>query len=423
MLPKHCNRKLAGGIMAIHVVGLGIDPDTLPEIYEQIITTADVLVGGKRQLAAFDELDVETIPITAPLSNVFDAMSASYNARKEVVVIADGDPLFYGIGDRIIKEFGSENVVVHPNTATVQAIASRASVSWQNMRMVSLHGRNDFTPLFTSLMQCDHVTVLTDDTNIPAFIAQRLLDRGISWFHMSVFENMGTSEEKFSNYTLEEASNLSFSRLNAILLERVGAPAQPLRLGIPDAEFATERKLITKRPVRAASLGMLELEPHNTMWDIGAGSGSVSIEAAHLLSKGAVFAIERKSERIDLIRENRTRFGAINVDVRHGDAQATIKDLPTPDRIFIGGGLGSDTTLLAPLCERLQNGGIIVVNCTLLSSLEAAKNHFKTTGWEYEVTMIQAAASSPLAGDIRLDSMNPIFIISAHKPVPEKQSD
>lgn len=409
--------------MAIHVVGLGIDPDTLPEIHEQIITTADVLVGGKRQLAAFDELDVETIPITAPLSNVFDAMSASYNARKEVVVIADGDPLFYGIGDRIIKEFGSENVVVHPNTATVQAIASRANVSWQNMRMVSLHGRNDFTPLFTSLMQCDHVTVLTDDTNIPAFIAQRLLDRGISWFHMSVFENMGTSEEKFSNYTLEEASNLSFSRLNAILLERVGSPAQPLRLGIPDAEFATERKLITKRPVRAASLGMLELEPHNIMWDIGAGSGSVSIEAAHLLAKGAVFAIERKSERIDLIRENRTRFGAINVDVRHGDAQATIEDLPTPDRIFIGGGLGSENTLLAPLCERLKDGGVIVVNCALLSSLEAAKNHFKAADWKYDVTMIQAAASSPLAGDVRLDSMNPIFIISAHKPVPEKQSD
>lgn len=409
--------------MAIHVVGLGIDPDTLPEIHEQIITTADVLVGGKRQLAAFDELDVETIPITAPLSSVFAAMSASYNARKEVVVIADGDPLFYGIGDRIIKEFGSENVVVHPNTATVQAIAARANVSWQNMRMVSLHGRNDFTPLFTALMQCDHVTVLTDDTNIPAFIAQRLLDRGISWFHVSVFENMGTDEEKFSNYTLEQASNLSFSRLNAILLERVGSPAQPLRLGIPDAEFATERKLITKRPVRAASLGMLELEPHNTMWDIGAGSGSVSIEAAHLLSKGAVFAIERKSERIDMIRENRTRFGAINVDVRHGNAQTTIEDLPTPDRIFIGGGLGSDNTLLAPLCDRLQNGGIIVVNSTLLSSLEAAKNHFKATDWKYDVTMIQAAASSPLAGDIRLDSMNPIFIISAHKPVPEKQSD
>ncbi|WP_290920938.1 precorrin-6y C5,15-methyltransferase (decarboxylating) subunit CbiE [Halodesulfovibrio sp.] len=409
--------------MAIHVVGLGIDPDTLPEIHEQIITTADVLVGGKRQLEAFAELETETIPITAPLSDVFTAMAERYNARKEVVVIADGDPLFFGIGDRIIKEFGSDNVVIHPNTATVQAIAARANVSWQHMRMVSLHGRNDYTPLYSALMQCDHVVVLTDDTNIPAVIAQRLLDRGITWFRIGIFEEMGTDNEQLSKCSLEEASNRSFSRLNAVLLERTGKPEQQLRIGIPDTLFATERKLITKRPVRSASLGALELEPHHVMWDIGAGSGSVSIEAAHLLSHGAVYAVERKSERIDLIRENRARFGAINIDVRHGDAQTVLNELPTPDRIFIGGGLGSDASLLAPLCEALQEHGVLVVNCTLLSSLEAAKNHFKHVGWEYDVTMIQASTSRPLADDIRLDSMNPIFIISARKPVPEKTPD
>ncbi|MEZ0576600.1 precorrin-6y C5,15-methyltransferase (decarboxylating) subunit CbiE [Halodesulfovibrio aestuarii] len=409
--------------MAIHVVGLGIDPDTLPELHEQIITTADVLVGGKRQLAAFADLDAETIPITSPLSNVFNAIEASYNARKEVVVIADGDPLFYGIGDSIIKKFGSENVVIHPNTATIQAIAARAKVSWQDMRMLSLHGRNDYPPLYTALMQCDHVAVLTDDTNIPAVIAQKLLDRGLTWFNIGIFEDMGTDNEKITNCTLDEASCRSFSRLNAVLIKRTGHPEQPLRVGIPDTQFATERKLITKRPVRAASLSMLELEPRNIMWDIGAGSGSVSIEAAHLLSKGAIYSVERKSERVDLIRKNRARFGALNVDILHGDAQTCIEGLPTPDRIFIGGGLGSDNALLASLCERLQQHGLIVVNCTLLSSLETAKNHFKSCGWEYDVTMIQASVSSPLAGDIRLDSMNPIFIISARKPVPEKQSD
>lgn len=409
--------------MPIHVVGLGIDPDTLPEIHEQIITTADVLVGGKRQLESYSNLNAERIPVAAPLSNVFEAMASRYNARKEVVVIADGDPLFFGIGDRIIKEFGSDNVIIHPNTATVQAIASKAKVSWQNMRMVSLHGRSDYTPLYTALMQCDHVTALTDDTNIPAVIAQKLVDRGVSWFRMHIFEKMGTADECITVCTLEEASTRTFASLNAVLLERTGTPDKPLRLGIPDSHYATENQLITKRPVRTASLGILELEPHHIMWDIGAGSGSVSIEAGHLLTKGGVFAVERKSERVDIIRENRSRFGAINVDIQHGDAQQCIEDFPTPDRIFMGGGLGSDSTLLAPLCERLRDGGRIVVNCTLLSSLETAKEYFKTLDWEYDVTLIQSADSRPLAGDIRLDSMNPIFIISAHKPVPEKQPD
>lgn len=408
--------------MAIHVVGLGIDPDMLPEIHEQIISTADVLVGGKRQLAAFEKHGAHTIPITAPLSNVFSAMADRYNKRDEVVVIADGDPLFYGIGDRIIKEFGSENVIIHPNTATVQGIASRANISWQNMRMVSLHGRNDYTPLYTALQQHDHVVVLTDDTNIPAVIAQRLLDRGVTWFQAWVFENMGTDDEVITTCSLEEASNQNFAKLNAMLLERTGFPEKTLRIGIPDSEFSTERGLITKWPVRTASLGALQLSPTNIMWDIGAGSGSVSIEAAHLLTKGAVYAIERKIERVELIRENRARFGAINLDVLHGNVENCIADLPDPDRIFIGGGLGTDNSMLLPLCERLAEGGYLVINCALLSSLEAAKNHVKELDWKYEVTLVQAASSSKLAGDIRLESLNPIFILCAQKPVPEKQS-
>ncbi|MCG8529542.1 MAG: precorrin-6y C5,15-methyltransferase (decarboxylating) subunit CbiE [Desulfovibrionales bacterium] len=409
--------------MAIHVVGLGIDPDALPEIHEQLISSADILVGGKRQLAAFTDCDAFTIPVTAPLSAVFATMLKHYNNRKEIVVIADGDPLFFGIGDRIIKEFGAENVVVHSNTATVQAISTRASIPWQQMRMVSLHGRNDYTPLYTALMHENNVAVLTDETNIPAVIAQKLLDRGAAWFRMWIFENMGTQDERITRCTLEEASKQSFSSLNTVLLERTGTAEQPLRLGIPDALFETEQRLITKKPIRAASLSALELQPEHILWDVGAGSGAISIEASYLLSKGAIFAIERKAERVEFIRANRARFGAINIDVRHGDILESIQDLPTPDRIFVGGGLGSNAAMLSSLTDRLTEGGMLVVNCTLLSTLEAAKQHFTVLGWEYEVLLTQASLSTPLAGDMRLDAMNPIFSVIAHKPLTEKTTD
>ncbi len=402
--------------MSIHVVGLGMDPDLLPEQHAAVIDGAQVLVGGRRQLAQYDDHPAEKIVVTAPLRDVLDAIVRGENMGREVVVLADGDPLFFGIGARLVEEFGPEGVLVYPNVTSLQAAAARAKVPWQAVRAVSLHGRDDWRPLFGALRHGDWVGVLTDERNIPAAIAHRLLERGADWFAMWVFENLGAEDERFDRYTLTEAGEKNFSPLNLVLLERTGGAERMLRLGVPDDGYVSDRGLITKWPVRAAGIAALGPEPDNVVWDLGAGCGSVGLETCALLHNGEVYAVERNAGRVSMIRENRRRFGALSLEVVHGTMPGCLGELPDPHRVFIGGGLGSDAALLDTVCSRLLPGGRLVVHCVLLATLERVRAHVGALGWSAEITMLHAAVSSPLAGDVRLEGMNPVFIITVEKP-------
>ncbi|UZP68955.1 precorrin-6y C5,15-methyltransferase (decarboxylating) subunit CbiE [Desulfovibrio mangrovi] len=402
--------------MPIQVVGLGMDSEALPELHAGIIDGAQVLVGGKRQLSLFEDHPASKVSITSPLESVFSEIAASEEAGRDVVVLADGDPLFYGIGARLVDEFGPDGVHFYPNVTSLQAAAALAKVPWQEVISVSLHGRDDYVPLYNALRGGSWVAVLTDDRNIPAAIAQRLLDRGAEWFSMWVFENLGSEEEYFDRYPLAKAATKSFSRLNLVLLERKGGPEAPLVMGTPDEAYEADKGLITKWPVRAAGLAALRLESDNVLWDLGAGSGSLGIEACALLPSGEVHAVERNGNRVGMIRENRKRFGALSLEVIHGTLPACLKDLPDPHRVFIGGGLGKDESLLDVVCPRLQDGGRLVIHCVLLGTLERCRHYLTKLGWVVDITMLQSSVTTPLAGDIRLEGLNPVFIIAAEKP-------
>ena len=177
---------------------------------------------------------------------------------------------------------------------------------------------------------------------------------------------------------------------------------------------------ITKLPVRAAGLAHLSVAPDSTVWDLGAGCGSVSIEASHLARRGRVFAVERNKTRAAMIRENIRRTGAWLVDVVLGEMPEALDGLPEPDRIFIGGGLGGeanqDSVLLDIACRKLAPRGRMVVHCILLDSLHTAKDHFQSLGWHFGVTQLQASATDSLAGDLRFKAQNPVFVLWAEKP-------
>ena len=235
------------------------------------------------------------------------------------------------------------------------------------------------------------------------------------------------------------------SRQLVMLLEpersESGEQASGWPFGLPDASLAAENNLLTKATARAAGLAALGSEAGNTGWDLGAGSGAVSIEAARLACRGLVVAVEAKADRIPLIEENRRRFGAANLEILHGtlpDAlDACCRGFPRPDRIFIGGGLGGGSgrgpggkpgrgnaaepgashagQILHQAWEALVPGGRMVIHCVLLSTLESARECLARLGARAEVACIQASLSVPLAGDCRLQAQNPVFLISACK--------
>ena len=188
-------------------------------------------------------------------------------------------------------------------------------------------------------------------------------------------------------------------------------------LGLPDDAFAQKkplRGLITKSEVRAVSLYKLGLRRSSVVWDVGAGSGSVALEAAVIASDGMVYAVERDAECVEMLRYNIAQLGPANVAVVAGEAPDALDDLPAPDCVFVGGGGKRLTHILECVAARLKSGGRVVVNLAAIERVAAAQACLESLGFEVELTMISASRGSALPdGTTRLAALNPVFIVTA----------
>jgi precorrin-6Y C5,15-methyltransferase (decarboxylating) len=400
----------------VHIVGLGVDHGDLMPIISKRIESAEVLVGGDRLLAMFQDHPGVKVPIKSPLGDVIERINQEIQFHRKVVVLADGDPLFFGIGKRLIDAFGKDTVIIYPNITTLQVAASKLKIPWHDIRTVSLHGRKDMQPLLRALVKNDRVAVFTDPDFHPAKIAGELKHKGVDTFKIYVFEDLGTESEQIRCFELREVAKQSFSPLNFVILERTKPPEISLSLGLDDDLYLHQKGLITKKEIRAAGLSALKIEPHHTLWDLGAGCGSVAIEASLLAYEGIVLAVEKDLERVQLIRKNIKRIGAYGVKVIHGEMPGCLESFPDPDRVFIGGGMGRDNRVLEEACKRLKPGGNLVLHLVLMSSLAQAKDYLKAIEWPFSITQVQVSRSKSTAGDQRLDALNPVFIFSSTKP-------
>lgn len=400
----------------VHVVGLGVDHRDITPTASRLIDSAEVLAGGDRLLALFSDHPAVKVLIKSPLKNVIDRINQEMQSHRKVVVLADGDPLFFGIGKRLIDAFGKDTVVIYPNVTTLQVAASKLKIPWHDIQTISLHGRKDIQPLLAALVKNNRVAVFTDPDFSPAKVADELIRRGVDTFNMHVFEGLGTETEKTGRFELKEAVKQTFSPLNFIILNRIKQAVIPLSLGLDDDLYLHQRGLITKREIRVAGLSALEIEPHHTLWDLGAGCGSVAIEASLLAYEGIVLAVEKAPERIQLIRQNISRMGAYGVEVIHGEMPECLESLPDPHRVFIGGGIGKGNSVLEAATKRLKPGGKLVIHLVLMGSMTRARDYLKDLKWPFSITQLQVSRSKDLAGDHRLEALNPVFIISAKKP-------
>ena len=399
----------------IYVLGLGIDHKEIAPGVLKRIAAAEVLVGGDRLLNIFRDHPGIKVPIRSPLKSVIEQIKNEMQLNRNVVVLADGDPLFFGIGERLINVLGRGAVTFEPNVTALQAAASRMKIPWHTIQTVSLHGRQDLQPLLAALVHGHRIGVYTDANFPPAGLAQELLERGIDAFDMHVFEDLGTASEKARCFTLKGALKKVFSPLNFIILERTKPSLIPLSLGLDDDLYLHQKGLITKKEIRAAGLAFLGIAPNHTIWDLGAGCGSVAIEASFLARRGAVLAVEKNADRVQLIRDNIRRMGAYGVHAVHGEMPECLEDLPDPDRIFMGGGMGKNNRVLETAAERLRPGGRLVLHLVLMGSLARTRDYLQSLNWPVALTQIQASRSGSIAGDLRLAALNPVFIVSAEK--------
>jgi precorrin-6Y C5,15-methyltransferase (decarboxylating) len=342
------------------------------------------------------------------------------------VVLASGDPLFFGVGSILIKALGPENVAIYPNISSIAAAFARIKEPWSQVRVVSLHGRKNDEALFSALNEGNTVAVFTDPANNPAWIAKKLIAEDFANIKMCVLESLGTDAERINWYSLEQAAGLAFSEPNLVILKR-GSPAQRLKnlphLGIPDNYFVHEKGLITKSEIRAISLAKLELLPEHILWDLGAGSGSVSVEAALLARRGKVIAVEKNPARVNQININMNQFGITNMEVVQALLPDGLADLPQPDRIFIGGGGRNLAQIIKVAAGFLKPNGIVVINTVLMPNVLKAMETLEALDFKTSMVQAQISHSRKMPWAERLEAQNPVWIVSGRRKADPASSD
>jgi precorrin-6B C5,15-methyltransferase / cobalt-precorrin-6B C5,C15-methyltransferase len=399
-------------MIPVHIIGLGMSPEDLTPKALKVIEAAEVLAGGRRQLEYFASRGGERIVLGKDLAAAFQAIREAA-ARQRVVVLASGDPNYYGIGRRLTEFLGPDQVVVHPNITAVQSACALLKISWEDAVVVSLHGRGK-EKLTEVLGRADKIMMYTAGAETPGEVAKLLQASGLPGYKMGVLEDLGAESQKVTWLSPAEAAEQTFSPLNmVVLLREAGQELDSLHLGLPEAALAHEAGLITKAEVRAVVLAKLQLRPGQILWDVGAGCGSVGLEASLLLPGGRVIAVEQQPERVRQIRTNKSRFGVHNLEVVEGSAPDCLIDLPRPDRVFIGGGGRRLARILEVVQSRLRPRGRIVVTATLLTTLHTASDILQSQGWAAEICQVQVSRSRNLGNSAYLQALNPVWIIAA----------
>ncbi|APD10291.1 MULTISPECIES: bifunctional cobalt-precorrin-7 (C(5))-methyltransferase/cobalt-precorrin-6B (C(15))-methyltransferase [Thermus] len=400
----------------VYLIGMGArGREGLSLLALKRVEEAEVLIGGTRHLAHFPEHGGERIPVKGPLEALLDLAEERVRAGRRVAFLASGDPLFHGIGRRVLERFPEAEV--HPAPTAFQEAFARLRRPWDEARFFSLHGR----PLGGVLLEValsPLSVVYTDPENTPNKVAESLLAMGAGPFRAHVAERLGEADERVRSFpSLEAVVQERFLDPNVLVLEAQG-PLPP-RLGFfPDETFEQripKRGLITKREVRLLALGLLALPPDGVLWDIGAGTGSVGIEAARLAPWGQVYAVEKNPESWPHIEENARRFGAHNLVLVRGEAPEALKGLPAPHAVFVGGSGGEMRGILSESLKALRPGGRLVVAAITLENLLEAYGFFREMGLKVEGIQVQASRVVPLGPYRRLEAQNPTTLLAATK--------
>jgi len=393
------------------VVGVGAEgPASLSEATRQRIAGADQLWGSERLLAFWAGHPAPQTVISAAAASIVERLQQ--RGEQRVVILASGDPGLFGIAGTLLRQLPAAEVEIVPHVSSLQLAFARAGIDWSDAVFTSAHAR----PLAEVIGWAKHVHklgILTDPAHTPAVLASALLGAGLEDCRAIVAEALGTPEERLIDGRLSELPGGAFAPLNVLLLVRhPDWRPRPVLAPRPEAAYAHRRGLITKAGVRALSLAALALAETDTAWDIGAGSGALSVEMAELAWRGQVFAVECDGECLACIQRNAERFGTPNVAIVAGRAPAALEGLPPPQAVFVGGTGGEMAAILSAVARAARPGCRVVLNLAALEHMSEGLRLMHSLGWSPRLTQASIAYGEPLAGLTRLAPLNPVFILA-----------
>lgn len=407
----------------ISIIGVGDDGlAALAESTRKLILEAEVLAGSERTLSLVPEATGRRLVISGDLDEVVDKLNDAGDAK--IALLFSGDPLFYGLARYLCDALGSERCNIIPHVSSMQLAFARVKESWDEAYLTNL-ANHSLAGVVERIRTAEKVGLFTTEQHDPSDVAQALLERGIDYFTVYVCENLGARNERVTRGTVAEIAGQKFQSLNVMVLVRdTSVPDRPRALqsrsllGNPDEAFlqsTPKHGLLTPAEVRSIALAQMAVQSRSVVWDVGAGCGAVSVEAAQLAPGGQIFAIEQDAEDESYIRDNAERFGVCNVRPVLGRAPEVWEDLPDPDAIFIEGS-GREVVRLAELAfQRLQPGGRLVANLISIGALDELRQALAKHTTEVQVTMVNIARGTDQLERLRFDALNPTFLVSAVK--------
>ncbi len=397
----------------VSIIGIGIgNLDFTHKKSMDLISNSDCLIGAKRMLSDFIHLNKDTFE-SSKAEDIYKYISKD-NAHKSFGVLVSGDTGFYSLSKKlteILKQDEDITVENIPAIGSLQYFCSKLNLSWDSIKFVSAHGRN--LNIISSIMFNKKTFMLTGGELKPKNICKLLVDKGLGNLKVSVGENLSYYNERIIEDNASVIANMDFDSLAVMIVhndDAIGAD-EGLR-SIGDDEFVTGHAPMTKSEVRTISIGKLNLKYDSVVYDIGAGTGSVSIETALKLRDGTLYAIEKNKDAADLIKENIKKFKTYNIETVEGTAPEMLNNLPKPDSAFIGGSSGNMDEIIDCLLKKNPFVNIVINTITLQSLNEALEAMEKYKFEDVEIVNVSVSKSKKIGRYDMMMGQNPIYIIS-----------
>ena len=389
----------------ISIIGIGAEGEkTLTQQAKEAVENAELLIGAGRMLGPFAELGKECFESYRP-EEICDRIEKSPGT--ETAVLMSGDAGFYSGAKKLIKALEGKEVRVIAGISTPVYMCAALGISYENMKYVSLHGNDGNTAVNVKLNE--YCFFLLGGGTSPSQLCERLCRYGLGDVQVSIGSRLGYSDEKIVTDRADRLTGYECDRLCAAVVHNSGYKGY-MPSGIADSEFERTDIPMTKAEVRAAAVSALEICRDSVCWDIGSGSGSVSVEMAYRCCDGKVYAFDKKAEAYELTVRNAERFGCDNIKAAAGTAPLCLDDAPAPDKVFIGGSSGEIGGIFKAVKEKGRSADI-VITAVSLETLSAAEDAFSQYGAECEITQIAVTRTRRAGSHRMLSALNPVFII------------
>ncbi len=408
----------------IHIIGIGDDGLAgVTDAARRLISAAGLLIGPASVLTAVPKGTADRLAVEGNFDDALKRIQSA--AGKRIVILASGDPLFYGVARYLCSKLGKERFEVLPHVSSMQLAFARVKESWEEAYLTDLSAR-PVANILDKIRIAEKVGLFTSEESSPAVVARALLKQKIDYFYGYVCENLGSPDERVTQGELAELADQEFAPLNVmILVRKPNVPDRPTEsigrrlFGNPDQTFRQSRPkhgLLTPSEVRAIALSELDLGPRSVVWDVGAGSGSVAIEAAQIAASGITYAVEMDPEDHALIQTNSETFGVRNLVPVLGKAPEAWAKLPDPDAVFVGGSGREISRLVEQAFDRLRPGGRLVANVGSIENLSEVHASLLKRVPDVKVWLINVARGIDQLERVRFEALNPTFLLAAVKP-------